>query len=108
MRELLESTPYEVLAILEGATGIYPREPRSQVLAVSVGEVSELLGVSFLKKAQLRVLCELVAEHLVCSLAASHLLHPTIFTQVRGRGILGTLRLAVVGGIMLVVQRLTC
>jgi hypothetical protein len=84
VRELLESTPYEVIAILEGAARIYPREPRPQVLAVSVGEVSELLGVSFLKKAQLRVLCEFVAEHLVCSLAALHLLHPTIFTQVRG------------------------
>jgi hypothetical protein len=77
---LLESTPYEVLAILEGAVGIYPREPSPQVLAVSVGQVCELLGVSFLKKEQLRVLCELVAEHLVCSLAAPHLLHPTIFT----------------------------
>jgi hypothetical protein len=58
------------------------------VLAVAVGQVGELLGVSFLKKAQLRILCELVAEHLVCSLAASRRLHPTLFTRVRGRGIL--------------------
>ena len=39
LRELLESTLYEVLAILEGAAGIYPREPRPQVLAVALGQV---------------------------------------------------------------------
>ena len=50
VRELLEGTPYEVLAVLDGAVGIYPRErePRPQVLAVAVGQVGELLGVPFL------------------------------------------------------------
>jgi hypothetical protein len=49
LRELLESTPYEAFAILEGAAGIYPRELRPQVLAVAVRQVGELLSVSFLK-----------------------------------------------------------
>jgi hypothetical protein len=78
-RELLESTPYEVLAILEGAARVHPREPRPQMLAVAVGQVGELPGVPFLEQAQLRVSCEHVAEHPVCPrlLAASRLPHPT-------------------------------
>lgn len=48
-REMLESTPYEVLAVLERAGGIYPRKPRPQVLAVAVGQIGKLLSMSFLK-----------------------------------------------------------
>src|SRR5215216_2097035 len=49
VRELLEGTPYEGLAIFEGAVGIYPRKPRPQVLAVAVGQVGKLLSVPFLE-----------------------------------------------------------
>jgi hypothetical protein len=45
--ELLQSAPYEILAVLDGAVGVYSREQRPQVLAVAVGQVGELLGVSF-------------------------------------------------------------
>jgi len=34
--ELLESAPYEVLAVLDGAVCVHPWEPRPQVLPVAV------------------------------------------------------------------------
>ena len=44
------------------------------------------------------VLRELVAEQPVCPLAAAYLLHPTLFTGVRGEGEFSEVRLTEVPG----------